>query len=398
MLFSVAKNSSTASNNTIIFDEVTVQRGQYYDILTGSFKIPINGTYVFHFSTGVVPSSGIDMQMKAYSSTIAHIYRTSNSNNGIDTMSVSYIGTFTKDTQILLNLGSGTSTSNSLRQTSWSAFLLDNLMYPLIVFCTRPVSNTAPLVITDTKINFGTATVNIGNAWNSASDLFTAPRSGTYVFSFSFAFGKGKFCGVFLYVNSTTRKQQLVFSDFNHNGYDMTGTTAIISLATGDTVGLYYLGNDLYNDNLFTTSFAGFLYEPKNGRKVVWSVHLKSNFTQSQLDIVPFEDVSVNIGDGWNKTANKFVVPYAGVYQLHLTASLNAYSTVDYRLMWNNVSYASVLITSTNYNYIHGRSRSIMIKAIVGDIFHIAASTSGSFAVNPPQYRLTSFTGFLLSD
>ena len=398
MLFSVAKISSTASSNTFIFDEITVQRGQYYDMLTGSFKVPINGTYVFHFSTGVVPSSEIDMQMIAYSLPIAHVYRTSNFNNGIDTMSVSYIGTFTKDTQIRIYLGSGTSTSDSLRQTSWSAFLLDNLMYPLIAFCTRPVFGSLPLTVTDTQINFDTTSVNIGNAWNSASDLFTAPRSGTYVFSFSFAFGPQKFCIVTLYVNSATRKQQLVFSDLNHNGYDMTGTTAVISLATGDTVGLYYAGNNLFSDNLFTTSFAGFLYEPKNGRKVIWSVHLKSNFTQSQLDIVPFEDVSVNIGDGWNETANKFIVPYAGVYQLHLTASLTEYSTVDYRLMWNDVSYASVLITSTNYNNIYGRSRSIMIKALEGDTFHIAASTSGSFAVNPPLYRLTSFTGFLLSD
>ena len=55
--------------------------------------------------------------------------------------SVAFIGTFTKDTPVYLYLSQGATRSDSLRQTSWSAFLIDNLMYPLIIFCTRPTQN-----------------------------------------------------------------------------------------------------------------------------------------------------------------------------------------------------------------------------------------------------------------
>ena len=97
----------------------------------------------------------------------------------------------------------------------------------------------------------------------------------------------------------------------------MVGKTFALSLAAGNTVKWSFAmtGSQsylMYSDNYYMTSFAGFLYEPIYSKKVIWSVHRQS-ILSGQASPVTFSDFSVNIGNGWNKTTNKYVVPYAGI-------------------------------------------------------------------------------------
>ena len=172
--------------------------------------------------------------------------------------------------------------------------------------------------------------------------------------------------------------QRIFIASDNHNGYIMTGKTFALYLSVGDTVYLNLVyNNQLYSSTYYSMSFAGFLYEPLHTHKVIWSlcitesVILMVNITPCHLKT--FQLMLVN---GWNTTSNKFLVPYAGVYQLHLTATSIGYAAVDYRLMWNDVAYASLLSATVFYNNVITRSRSIMIEASVGDTFYIATTSS----------------------
>ena len=175
----------------------------------------------------------------------------------------------------------------------------------------------------------------------------------------------------------------------------MTGKTIAILLSAGDTVYLVPNNNvPLYSDDYYMMSFAGFLYEPLNSHKVIWSVHRSTNIA-GQYSPFPFTDVSVNVGNGWNKTTNIFLVPQAGVYHLHLTASSKeAGGAIDYRLMWNGVAFVSILGATKIYNGINARSRSVMIEASVGDTFYIATTSTTSLQSG---YRDISFTGYLVA-
>ena len=361
---------------------------------TGYFNPPMNGIYFFHLSSGFQRYTGVHIEMRTSTSIlITHIYQTSTIHDNSDMTSVAFMGTFTKDTPIYLYVSSGTTTSDSLRQTSWSGFLLDNLMYPLIAFCVRPPSGL--IIRKNYKLNFNVTNFNIGNAWNRRTNTFIAPCAGVYVFSVSFSVPSGTNNGVYVYVNSAIHQRVLITSTL-HNGFIMTGKTFAIDFSAGETV---YLdshrptNNQLYSDNYYIMSFAGFLYEPLNNPKVIWSVHGNSSIS-GQNSLLPFDVVSVNVGNGWNKATNRFVVPYAGVYQLHLTATSNYGESIDYRLMWNDVAYVSILSATAVYDRtLNTRSRSVMIEASVGETFYIATTNSTGLSSSKCE---TSFTGYLL--
>ena len=392
VLFCAAnKNSATSSQKNLIFDEVMIQRGQGYDMSTGYFNPPMSGIYFFHLSSGLMPHTGINIEMRTSSSVlITRLYQTSTIHNGYDMTSVAFIGTLTKDSPIYLYINTGATTSDSLRQTSWSAFLLDNLVDPLIAFCVHPPAGL--ITAKNSTLEFSVTTFNIGNAWNNATNTFTAPRAGVYIFRVSFSVTATNSNGVKIIVKNTLYQRIFLFCT-NHNGNMMTEKTFALLLSVGDTIYLdaYYANNSLYSDN-YVTSFAGFLYEPLNSHKVIWSVH-RNNSILGKYSPFPFDGVSVNIGGGWNQTINIFVVPYAGVYQLHLTATSYGYYAVDYRLMWNGVAYASIFSNTTNYSKFNTISRSVMIEASVGDTFYIANTYASALYSVCGE---TSFTGYLI--
>ena len=390
VLFSAARTTTAASPlpTPYLMQETTAQRGQSYNLNTGYFTAPLDGTYVFHLSTGV--SSGATLGVGiVLGSAKPFVYRMSTSHNGFDMMSRDFIYSLTKGQNVYLDPYSGNPASNGLRQTSWSAFLLDNLMYPKIAFCV-----SATLLAQSDKIDFNVVSVNAGNAMNTTTDLFTAPNSGVYVFSLNCGVENGQYNSVSVYINNDQRYSQYLGST-THNGFDMTSRMVVVSLTAGDTVYASLDYGSLWNDgNVYSTSFAGFLYEPLDGRKVIWSVH-QTSITTGYYSPFPFNDVAVNIGNGWNSAANKFVVPYAGIYQLHLTATSTGSAQMDYQLWWNGVAYASIYVTKTSHNGGETRSRAVMVEASIGDTFYIVTVSSSSLYSS--ILKFISFAGFLLS-
>ena len=136
VLFCAAKVSSTRfSVSPLIFDHLIAQRGQIYNKSHGYFNPPTKGIYVFHLSSGLLPGVGVVINLiTSPPSTITCLYYSATSYDNFDTTSVDYIGTLAANVPIYFNVQSGTAGSDSLRQTSWSAFLLDSIMFPLIAF------------------------------------------------------------------------------------------------------------------------------------------------------------------------------------------------------------------------------------------------------------------------
>ena len=389
VLFCAARTSlALAPYKPYIFQQITAVRGSSYNLSTGYFTPQTSGTYVFHLSSAVPNGTTIKLDIEGDGLDV-EINRQTTKHNGWDTTSRDVIYTLTQGAQILLNLNGGSSVSDQLRQTSWSAFLLDTIMSPVITFSAGLNGGTTMNGI----VNYTNTLVNVGNAWNLTTDTFTAPRNGIYVFSVSCGVRAGETFKVYIYLNSFVIFQ-LSSLNSEQNGTDVFSRTFAVSLSAGDTVHTYLVNGNIFSSPAYQTSFAGFLYEPLNGRKVIWSVHQTNNIN-IEYNPFPFDDVNVNIGNGWNSSNNSFVAPFAGVYQLHLTATSMASSQIDFRLYWNNVAYANIYSTTTKYNMPVTRSRAIMIDAAAGDTFFIATSSSTRLSSN--LYRLISFTGFLIS-
>ena len=391
ILFCTARTTDVqAPKNPFLFEAITAQRKQSYNLSSGYFTPPVNGIYVIHLSSAVPGGEKIYFFMQLNNTLNFGIYRTSTSHNGIDTTSRDFISSLKQGAQINLNLQQGTANAGTRRRVSWSAFLLDNIMYPLVTFC---VGRDNSLSSTGWG-TFNKIITQNGNAWNTSTNTFTAPRNGSYVFSLSCGIESGQFYQVYVIVNDVV-SYGLYFTSTSHNGIDTASRTFATSLVAGDRVDVWFLDNIPYSDSNYLTSFAGFLYEPINSsRKVIWSVH-QTTSSSGAFNPLPFDYESINIGGGWNKNINKVILPYAGVYQLHLTATSQANGQIDYQVMLNDASYANILIYTTTHNGYETRSRAIMIEATAGDVLHISTSDATKLFSN--IFRLTSFTGFLLS-
>ena len=211
VLFCAANRiSSKSSPKNLIFDEVLIQRGQGYNMSTGYFNPQMNGIYLVYLSSGLEPYTGVHIEMKTSTSIlITHLYRNSTIHDNYDMTSVAFLGTFTKNTPIYLYVSNGTTKSDSLRQTSWSAFLLDNLMYPLIAFRVRPPAGL--ITRQNSKLSFDDTNFNVGNAWSNTANIFSAPRAGVYIFSVSFLVTASANNDVVVYINSAINQQIYIY-------------------------------------------------------------------------------------------------------------------------------------------------------------------------------------------
>lgn len=128
-------------------------------------------------------------------------------------------------------------------------------------------------MLTPGPIPFEIEKLNIGNAMNLSSGVFTAPRSGNYFFSFSGLayFPKAQirsYLEVSLSLNGGTIAS--AYSDENpssNHGYETLTLQTAVHLKAGDWVGLYTswaANSQLYNDNEFNppnTHFTGWLLQ-----------------------------------------------------------------------------------------------------------------------------------------
>ena len=117
------------------------------------------------------------------------------------------------------------------------------------------VSRTSGFLSIGSIIPFQVERVNIGNAMNTATGVFTAPKAGIYTFSFSATVS----------VNLSTVYMQLngnvILSGYGYTAGSNIPLTATLRLKAGDTVTNFLNGGSLNDDIQGQTYFTGFLLE-----------------------------------------------------------------------------------------------------------------------------------------
>ncbi|CAJ1085919.1 complement C1q-like protein 4 [Xyrichtys novacula] len=111
---------------------------------------------------------------------------------------------------------------------------------------------------TDTTLIFRKVNTNIGNAYNSATGIFTAPVAGVYYFSMFFHAGGGRRAFLYLYKNSEVMldsSDHASSTDTADNG----GNAGFLQLQRGDQVYVRLPANCHVWANERVTTFSGFL-------------------------------------------------------------------------------------------------------------------------------------------
>ncbi|XP_041646492.1 complement C1q-like protein 4 [Cheilinus undulatus] len=111
---------------------------------------------------------------------------------------------------------------------------------------------------TDTVLIYKTAITNIGNAYNTATGVFTAPVSGVYYFNLFYHAGGEHGVFLILYKNS-----QMIVSTAglrtDNDPSDNGGNAVFLQLQPGDQVFVKMRANNYVWGNNYMTTFSGFL-------------------------------------------------------------------------------------------------------------------------------------------
>ena len=109
---------------------------------------------------------------------------------------------------------------------------------------------------------------------------------------------------------------------------------------------------------------------------------------------VPFTNIVLNEGSGWNSLSYKFVAPVTGVYIFSYCTASTAGAPSLFTLVIDNNIFYNVEISDTAHPGIISSSRSVPHSVTQGQSVWITGNGKQSYG---NQYQLSSFKGFLYS-
>lgn len=132
--------------------------------------------------------------------------------------------------------------------------------------------------------------------------------------------------------------------------------------------------------------------------QIVWSVaRTKPVTTDHPEDPMPFDKISINIGNVWNDTASASVITHAGLY--YVQATINTLSTGRGMLnvKVNGVKQFEVKSLAINYKVDQTRSNGAILRLAEGDRVTVEQPKldSGSIGLSHSM-GITSFFGLLI--
>ena len=111
-------------------------------------------------------------------------------------------------------------------------------------------------------------------------------------------------------------------------------------------------------------------------------------------ELVDFDEIIVNLYDGFNEDSNSFICPIAGDYFFSLSAGAMAENPVGFILRKNSKTIVSLVRKSTDHNNVDTLSRSVIISLVQGDVIDLILDRYTS-AYSDQKFQ-TSLTGFML--
>ena len=331
------------------FENTTVNDGNAFNLHAYKFTALLTDYYWIHFSVSIPTDTLANVRLLGYFMPF-DIVR--NHTDFLDT-SITTLrdGIMFLESSTNLWLSSEYAIySDQYLQTSFSGFLLTSLMDPLDIFSVA--MSTSIIKEANIRISYDTVNIDTASAWNSTSTEYIAPFHGTYVISLSTgAFPEANHV-VKIRVNNELIASN-VFCSECHTGLDVISRTIITTLMVGDRLYTQFdrWGNVLYSlygsTRQHLTTLKGFLYSPHRSVPISWWVGRSKEDYYSDGEMYPlkFDCILINEGHGWNTKSNKYLVPLAGVYYIHLTTgACNARSKLE--LMRNGLPVVNVQIES----------------------------------------------------
>ena len=155
------------------------------------------------------------------------------------------------------------------------------------------VARTSIYNITDNPISFDKLIINVGNSYDVCNYQFVAPVSGIYFFSWSSASVANTIHNIYFQVNGVTTSWRFIYGGY-FNGSDTSSQSILLPLNSGDIAKLFLASGSFYSNINYPTAFKGFLYNPKHGQNIAWTLSfpgrnyicgpLVAHFTPKVLD------------------------------------------------------------------------------------------------------------------
>ncbi|XP_028413886.1 complement C1q-like protein 2 [Dendronephthya gigantea] len=108
---------------------------------------------------------------------------------------------------------------------------------------------------------------------------------------------------------------------------------------------------------------------------------------------IKFNDVALNIGNGYNPSTGKFTAPTAGLYQFTATYLQRDGYNSGVRLMKNNNIISEIHANHKTYDQL---TKTIFVVLAKGDTFWVELRNGSTYSIYGSG-RYTEFGGFLLS-
>ena len=284
--------------------------------------------------------------------------------------------------------------SDSLRQTTWSGFQLDDVVAPLILFS---VARTTTYTTINSFVPFEKILLNVGQAWDACNNQLIVPRTGVYFLSLSSASVPNTIHVLELKINDAIKYRTFIFRGL-FSGIDTSSHSLLLPLNSGDIAKVFLTNHGpVYSDNSYQTSLSGFLYEPVHGQNIAWSLSLPFNVQTTIYGPtnINFTYILLDNGLNWKASWGLLQISITGTYYLQLSCYTNPYQ--DYKsnliISLNGQPLMNVMekVKDGNGNL---RSRSLITTLQSGDQLTVSVPTG--YAVYHWKNDLT-FSGFLLS-
>ena len=270
LVFAATERFGTNAENPFRFESIKTKKGTQWNDTTSVFTVAESlGLYFVGLSVSPFHRRRADFTMVLSGQRYAGITRNSTINNNSDVIG--------RDVITSLYAGDTVHVSNSYRvysmethlDTSITIFSISNSMVDDMVAFS--VAREDSLTGSANPVKFPVSLYKARH-YDVLRHVFTAPSSGVYFFSFSVGLIAGGRAYFVLYINDKPFVNILRTSTA-HNGTDTIGRSVMMELEQNHTV--HIANPDEYtvtSSVLKETSFCGFKYEPKHGKKVHFGV------------------------------------------------------------------------------------------------------------------------------
>lgn len=380
------------------FDLVLVDTVGGFNSAKTIYTVQTAGFYFIHMSAGVPASTPLNYALHNASST-PNLILTHTTFNGELVTSRDDVQYINEGKELYISTEYPLF-SDSLLQTSWSGFRLNDIMNPLIVF---RAARTSPYYAINSDVLLDKLIINVGQGWDSCNSQFVAPQRGIYYFSWSAATVPNNIFVLWLDYNNKSSSIELILAAGYYNGSDTSSHSVLLQLETGDIVKLYlsYTTTGLHSSENYQISFIGFLYEPSHGNKVAWSLGFPSmpgNYSNffGPADVT-FTHVFVNEGKAWNTTTSVLKIPLDGIYFLKISGVPYPYTyKFNMIMLLNGQPLFNVMekFDDVRTNFYNLRSRGFVKRLQAHD--ELKVSVPSGYNAASDTFELI-FTGFLIS-